>query len=79
MSVIHSPFLLLRLSFSVCPEPPTGADEFFPILVYVTLKARAPSLYSNLQFIERFRTPSKLCGEAGYYYTNMVGVTAIPL
>ena len=63
-----------------------GADEFFPVLVYVTLKARAapadaadeagrpPCLYSNVEFIRRFRNPLKLnSGEAGYYFTNLEG------
>lgn len=51
----------------------SGADEFFPLLVYVTLQSRPPNLHSNIHFIQRFRSPDKLNGEAGYYFTNLQG------
>jgi len=51
-----------------------GADEFFPLLVYITLAAQPPKLWSNLQFIGRFRNPVKLQGEPGYYFTTLSGV-----
>eukprot|EP00040_Diaphanoeca_grandis_P034695 m.216372 g.216372 ORF g.216372 m.216372 type:complete len:475 (-) comp33207_c3_seq1:448-1872(-) len=50
-----------------------GADEFFPMLVYITLMAKPPNLHSNIKFIERFRSQDKLSGEAGYYFTNLHG------
>eukprot|EP00041_Stephanoeca_diplocostata_P000166 m.13651 g.13651 ORF g.13651 m.13651 type:complete len:346 (+) comp10170_c0_seq4:407-1444(+) len=50
-----------------------GADEFFPMLVYVTLTAKPKNLYSNMCFIKRFRNPDKLMGEPGYYFTTLEG------
>jgi Rab5 GDP/GTP exchange factor len=47
-----------------------GADEFFPILIYVLLQSDTPQLHSNLRYISRFRHPSKLVSEAAYYLTS---------
>ena len=50
-----------------------GADHFLPILIYVILKSNPPFLFSNLEFISRFRNPDALRGEAYYYFTHMMG------
>jgi hypothetical protein len=50
---------------------PSGADEFFPLLNYVVLKANPTQLHSNIQFILRFRAPNKMITEAGYYFTHL--------
>lgn len=42
------------------------------MLIYVIIRARPTTLYSNLRFIERYRDPRKLSSEAGYYLTNLV-------
>jgi Rab5 GDP/GTP exchange factor len=55
-----------------------GADEFMPLLIYVTLKARPPNLHSNLLFIQRFRHPDRLGGETGYYFTMLVRRWTLP-
>ncbi|KFK39302.1 hypothetical protein AALP_AA3G227000 [Arabis alpina] len=49
-----------------------GADEFLPVLIYVTIKANPPQLHSNLLYIQRYRRESKLVGEAAYFFTNLL-------
>mmetsp|Transcript_8577 Transcript_8577/g.24637 ORF Transcript_8577/g.24637 Transcript_8577/m.24637 type:complete len:769 (-) Transcript_8577:204-2510(-) len=51
---------------------PAGADDFFPVLVYVVIRTNPPNLRSNLEYIRRFRAASRLVSEAEYFYTNMV-------
>ncbi|RDY04513.1 Vacuolar protein sorting-associated protein 9A [Mucuna pruriens] len=63
--------LLLNASVASEENPP-GADEFLPVLIYVTIKANPPQLHSNLLYIQRFRHQSRLVAEAAYYFTNML-------
>jgi hypothetical protein len=51
---------------------PAGADDFTPVLIYVTIKARPRSLAANLSFIERYRMQSKLSSESQYYFIQLV-------
>ncbi|XP_012477003.1 vacuolar protein sorting-associated protein 9A [Gossypium raimondii] len=63
--------LLLNASISE-DHVPGGADDFLPVLIYVTIKANPPQLHSNLKFIQLYRRQSKLVSEAAYYLTNLV-------
>ncbi|XP_078164519.1 vacuolar protein sorting-associated protein 9A-like [Carex rostrata] len=49
-----------------------GADEFLPVLIYVTIKANPPQLHSNLQYIQRFRRRTRLVSESAYFFTNIL-------
>ena len=49
-----------------------GADDFTPVLIYVTIKAQTPYLASNLAYIERYRYHPKLTAEAQYYFIQLV-------
>ncbi|KAI9106451.1 hypothetical protein K1719_021979 [Acacia pycnantha] len=63
--------ILINASVASNANPP-GADEFLPVLIYVTIKANPPQLYSNLLYIQRFRRQSRLVAEAAYFFTNML-------
>ena len=50
-----------------------SADDFFPTLVFVCLKANPSRIQSNLNFLRRFTNDSKLSrGEGGYLFANLV-------
>ncbi len=52
-----------------------GADAFLPLLVYIIIRSCPPQLYSNLRFVQRYRSPDRLStSEAAYYFTNFVRV-----
>ncbi|KAI9440627.1 hypothetical protein H4582DRAFT_2212053 [Lactarius indigo] len=53
-----------------------SADTFVPILIYVVLKANPEHLLSNVEFINRFRNPTKLQSEAGYYLSSLMGAVS---
>ncbi|KAL4603976.1 hypothetical protein ACB092_10G162300 [Castanea dentata] len=62
----------LLLHASISSEDVPGADEFLPVLIYVTIKANPPQLHSNLLYIQRYRCQSRLVAEASYFFTNML-------
>jgi len=63
--------LLLNISMSN-DRTLSGADEFLPILIYITIKANPPQLHSNLKFVQLFRRETKLVSEVEYYLTNLI-------
>ncbi|XP_059631061.1 vacuolar protein sorting-associated protein 9A-like isoform X2 [Cornus florida] len=62
----------LLLNASMSENRVSGADDFLPILVYVTIKANPPQLHSNLMFIQLYRRQAKLVSEEAYYFTSLV-------
>ncbi|CAA7405940.1 unnamed protein product [Spirodela intermedia] len=63
--------LLINASIASSDNPP-GADEFLPVLIYVTIKANPPQLHSNLLYIQRYRRQSRLVSESAYFFTNIL-------
>ncbi|EJU03773.1 hypothetical protein DACRYDRAFT_21223 [Dacryopinax primogenitus] len=53
-----------------------GADAFIPILIYVVLQANPDHLLSNVEYISRFRSATKLQSEAGYYLSSLMGAVS---
>ena len=60
---------LIRQSHLVNKD--TSADSFLPLLILLLLRSNPPHLYSNIQYIQRFRSPDRLGGEGGYYLNSL--------
>lgn len=60
---------LIRQSHLVNKD--TSADSFLPLLILLLLRSNPPHLYSNIQYIQRFRGPDRLGGEGGYYLNSL--------
>lgn len=50
-----------------------SADKFVPLLILTLLRSNTLNLCSHVSFIQRFRNPDKLFGEAGYYLSSLCG------
>jgi hypothetical protein len=48
-----------------------GADDFFPIFIWVVMQANVPNLLSHCEFIQAFHNPFRLMGRAGYCLVNL--------
>ncbi|CAN4108556.1 unnamed protein product [Withania somnifera] len=68
----------LLTSVSAKDNPP-GADDFLPVLIYVTIKANPPQLHSNVLYIQRFRRQTRLVSEAAYFFTNILSAESFIL
>ena len=60
--------LISLLQYARCGDPP-GADDLFPVLVYILIKANPPSLLSTIQFIHHF-VENRLLGEDAYWWAQ---------
>ncbi|KNA12882.1 hypothetical protein SOVF_121220 [Spinacia oleracea] len=67
---------LLHNAAVTANENTPGADEFLPVLIYVTIKANPPQLHLNLQYIQRYRRESRLVSETAYYFTNILSAVS---
>lgn len=50
-----------------------SADKFVPLLIMTLLRANVANLCSHVTFIQSFRNPDKMTGEAGYYLSSLQG------
>lgn len=51
-----------------------NADVLLPILIFTIVKSNPTHFVSNLKFIQRYRRPEQLTGQASYCLTNMVSL-----
>jgi hypothetical protein len=65
--ILNSCKILFQLIKS--SEQHQNADEFLPLLVYTTLRAKVPNLYSNLHYLERFSFINT--SETQYYLVSL--------
>ena len=47
-------------------DKPMGADDVFPVFLWVVLRSHIPKLFSNCSYIQAFHSPRKLMGKQGY-------------
>lgn len=52
-------------------ESRAGADDFLPVFIYVVLRADAPKLVSNCDYIQAYHNPKALMSKAGYCFVNL--------
>ncbi|WWC71493.1 uncharacterized protein I206_105451 [Kwoniella pini CBS 10737] len=74
--ILNSCKVIFGLIRNVYGAEATGADAFVPILIFVVLQANPDNMLSNIEYISRFRSASKLQGEAGYYLSSLSGAIA---
>ena len=60
--------LISLLQYAKVGSPP-GADDLFPVLVYVLIKANPPGLLSTTQYVKNFLEDS-LKGEENYWWVQ---------
>jgi hypothetical protein len=72
LCILNSISILSNLLKHYGADEGTGADELLPYIIYTLLLLSPKRMHSNLRFIQRFRSESKLRSEAAYYYTQMV-------
>lgn len=60
--------IMNTLHVSCTPRVP-AADDFFPVMVYVIIKANPPHLPSTIQYIHNFQE-KQMIGESSYWWTQ---------
>eukprot|EP01080_Neovahlkampfia_damariscottae_P009682 gene9682-1888_t len=61
--------LLLEIE-EYCPTAEVGADDLFPIHLYIYIMAKIPNIYSLFKFLNDFLDDIILDSEASYRFTN---------
>ncbi|KAI9303391.1 hypothetical protein BJ944DRAFT_183470 [Cunninghamella echinulata] len=53
-----------------------SADVLLPLLIFTIVKSNPTNFVSNLKFIQRFRRPGQLVGQANYCLTNILAAVS---
>lgn len=70
----------MKQAMSIVEEPQlseissANADVLLPMLIFTIVKSNPTNFVSNLKFIQRYRRPDELSGQASYCLTNMVSL-----
>ena len=60
-------------------DVPPGADDLLPVVILATLRARTPTLFAQLKFIELYVGDDRLSGEEGFLLTQLVAAASFLL
>ena len=71
IAALNTPRALANADLITLNGAQAGADEFFPVLVYVVLQANPPNLLSTVQYIKYFYEP-RANGEDSYWWNQFV-------
>ena len=53
-----------------------STDDSLPIIIYVVIKAKPKRMYSNLNYISKFRRSSKMIGLKGFVFQQFQSAAA---
>jgi len=56
---------------------PIGADELFPVLLYVVTQACISHMYGIVSFLDNATPPSNKVGEASYYLATIIAAVQV--
>ncbi|CAD7965522.1 unnamed protein product [Amoebophrya sp. A120] len=46
-----------------------GADDFMPLLIFTIIRSNPGNMWSNIEYIETYRTPFRKVGQQNYHFT----------
>ncbi|KAM5194204.1 rab5 GDP/GTP exchange factor-like [Mantella aurantiaca] len=64
-------------AIEVSTKEPATTDDLISGIIYITIKANPPRLFSNLKYITRFCNPKRLMtGKCAYWFTNFCSASS---
>ncbi|KAK9452269.1 uncharacterized protein V1518DRAFT_425215 [Limtongia smithiae] len=72
----HIVDMLSHMKQTTGAKTSSSADFVLPVLIFAVIQADPPCIYSNLSYIQRFRSQKTNQGETAYCLTNFAAVVA---